>query len=203
TEDGEIPAGEEPNWLTYNSFRQNEQGEGVFNAPDLKVELWLDTNSCPSGLELVAKVMNVGALGVAPGLPVSFYYGTENNPGDYLGTAETTEAVLPGGSTLVTYDYVVPEGGVKEKQFFARVDDKGDGTGTQNECNEDNNTGETKLLEGEVCDCKDNDCDGLVDEDQDMCSSPTACIECGCREPCTMGECPAGFKCVDNYCVPK
>ncbi|NOZ85647.1 MAG: hypothetical protein GXP49_05185, partial [Deltaproteobacteria bacterium] len=321
TEDGEIPAGEEPNWLTYNSFRQNEQGEGVFDAPDLTIKLWLDTKHCPGEIDFICKVMNIGALGVAPGLPVSFYYGTDASPGDYLGTAKTTEAILPGGASLLRWTWKVPAGGVKDSKFFARADDKGDGTGTQNECNEDNNTDGTDIAtaekcngeddncngvidegcdcitgatepcgtdvglcefgtstcdekgkwgpcqggvgpveekcngeddncngvtdegcncidgatkpcgtdvglcefgtttcdengkwgpcEGgigpvdEICNCKDDDCNGKDDDADNLCEPPTSCVECACREPCVFGECPSGFVCKDNYCVPK
>jgi MYXO-CTERM domain-containing protein len=75
--------------------------------------------------------------------------------------------------------------------------------------------GETKCVGGkltcvgattgskEICDCKDNDCDGDVDEG-DLCSQGTKCLACGCRIPCAGGEfgCPKGFVCSSGYCVP-
>jgi Notch-like protein len=55
----------------------------------------------------------------------------------------------------------------------------------------------------EICDCKDNDCDSKIDEDN-PCPQGTKCIKCGCRIPCTGGEfgCPKDFACVEGYCIP-
>lgn len=62
----------------------------------------------------------------------------------------------------------------------------------------------------EICDCKDNDCDGQIDEDPvagsgepDLCSSGKTCVgykdSCQCAAPCQGGEfpCPTGgYNCV-------
>ncbi|MCK5804729.1 MAG: hypothetical protein KAI66_17960, partial [Lentisphaeria bacterium] len=57
---------------------------------------------------------------------------------------------------------------------------------------------------GEICDCKDNDCDGDIDEGDDLCPADTKCVACGCRIPCSGGEfgCPQGFACSKGYCLP-
>ncbi len=67
----------------------------------------------------------------------------------------------------------------------------------------------------EQCDCKDNDCDGSVDEEDPdpLCPPGAACIKaphCVCARPCGEGEfpCPLGQVCVDpanngnRFCVP-
>jgi hypothetical protein len=60
----------------------------------------------------------------------------------------------------------------------------------------------------EVCDLKDNDCDGVADT-LAACPSGNACIEGQCDEPCRGGEfpCPGGYDCRPyegkKYCVPR
>jgi MYXO-CTERM domain-containing protein len=60
----------------------------------------------------------------------------------------------------------------------------------------------------EVCDLKDNDCDGVADT-LAACPGGNACIEGQCDEPCHGGEfpCPGGFECKSydgkKYCVPQ
>ncbi len=49
----------------------------------------------------------------------------------------------------------------------------------------------------EACDCEDDDCDGLVDEQPEgLCPSGSACVECQCALPCVLSEfgfdCPTG-----------
>ncbi|MCZ7680053.1 MAG: MopE-related protein [Sandaracinaceae bacterium] len=49
----------------------------------------------------------------------------------------------------------------------------------------------------EACDCEDDDCDGLVDEQPEgLCPSGSACVECQCALPCVATEfgfdCPTG-----------
>ncbi|MCA9582265.1 MAG: VCBS repeat-containing protein, partial [Myxococcales bacterium] len=85
---GEIPAVEVDNWSSpgLNNYRQNTQGEGVFNAPDLAIQgLDVTIKGCPKSVILGARVVNEGSLGVAAGVPVSFYYGTPTNPGALIG----------------------------------------------------------------------------------------------------------------------
>ena len=42
----------------------------------------------------------------------------------------------------------------------------------------------------EVCDGRDDDCDGTVDEGEDLCDAGAPCL-CGvCATPCAAGECP-------------
>ena len=54
----------------------------------------------------------------------------------------------------------------------------------------------------EICDGKDNDCDGQTDEMAE-CPGASVCIEGKCLVPCKQGEfvCPGGTKCKNGYCV--
>jgi hypothetical protein len=61
----------------------------------------------------------------------------------------------------------------------------------------------------EICNCMDDDCDGMTDEDIPgagaLCPGGGRCIGCGCRTPCLPGEfpCSVGLVCNrDNFCVP-
>jgi MYXO-CTERM domain-containing protein len=60
------------------------------------------------------------------------------------------------------------------------------------------------LPRAEVCDGRDNDCDGMADQ-QAKCSSGFACREGRCTLQCKPGEfpCPAGYQCVDTFCIPQ
>ena len=55
----------------------------------------------------------------------------------------------------------------------------------------------------ETCDALDNDCDGMVDEGGDLCSSETAVCDRGtCIDVCFEGGCPSGQICGDDgVCV--
>lgn len=140
--DGSMPSPEQNNWEVtgLNNFRQNVQGEGVFNAPDLVVDLEVDLTPCPNGVILIAVVRNMGSLGVAAGIPVSFYRGTPSSPVELIETAATTVALLPGASERVSVHYDFPADEEPPFDFFVVVDDPGDGSSTETECNEDNNT---------------------------------------------------------------
>jgi len=55
----------------------------------------------------------------------------------------------------------------------------------------------------EVCDGKDNNCDGIIDTTA-QCPSGFGCRDGQCIKQCVAGEmpCPAGYKCVNEFCVP-
>lgn len=100
---GESPTVETDNWTVegLNDYRQNVQGTGVFNAPNLTVTLEA-VSACDRGeVRLSAVVRNVGARGAAPGVAVRFFQ-TMPAPEVMIGTATTTTALLPGGSERVT-----------------------------------------------------------------------------------------------------
>lgn len=138
-EDLSVPETVTPNWRRLNSFRQNPQS---FDAPDLvAAEVGSDASACPLNLTLRATVENRGASPVGPGLSVSFYLGTVAAPGRLVGTATTTTRLVPGASEIVSVMFAPGAGETAsaELPFHVVADDIGDGTGTNNECLEDNN----------------------------------------------------------------
>ena len=56
----------------------------------------------------------------------------------------------------------------------------------------------------EVCDGKDNNCDGIIDS-QAQCPSGFGCRDGQCILQCGGGEmpCPPGYKCLNQFCVPQ
>jgi hypothetical protein len=139
---GVIPRVEVDNWTVpgLNDYRQNVQGEGVYNAPDLKVlGLEVMLSACPTSVRLRARVSNEGSLGVAAGVPVAFYRGTVADAAALIGVVSTAAALLPGASTVVEID--APLVGDAPYSFLAVVDDDGTGAGVVQECDEDDNGG--------------------------------------------------------------
>jgi predicted Rdx family selenoprotein len=136
---GVLPNPELASWLPpqgFNNYRVSTQGAGVFNAPDLRVDLEVSSAACPVGLELRARVKNAGSLGVPAGVAVAFYFGNDAT-GTLLGEASTTKPLLPGQSEVVTQVFTIGTQ-VPPFAFFVTVDGAGV-TGTVDECLEDNN----------------------------------------------------------------
>jgi MYXO-CTERM domain-containing protein len=59
------------------------------------------------------------------------------------------------------------------------------------------------LPQPEICNGKDDDCDGMADQ-MAMCPSGFGCRDGACGLLCKPGEfsCPSGYDCIDSYCVP-
>jgi len=207
-DDGSIPATETRNWEVpgMNNFRVNQQGEGLFNSPDLVVrDPHARIDGCPPVLAVWARVANIGSLGVPSGIPVSFYY--KDAAADVLlGTTKTTKRLLPGESEVVGLSLALPAA-LKGKtvEAYAVADDDGTGAGTKNECKEDNNKSDTAqavLVEGaETCNGIDDNCNEEADEGDGLCPEQYACIRGECVEKCWSGECPQGRTCALGYCL--
>jgi hypothetical protein len=135
---GEVPAVEPDNWTTpgLNNYRQNVQGTGVFNAPDLAISgVAIDVFRCPT-LDVQVRVTNQGALGVAAGVAIELYRG-DSAAGTLVGTMPTTTSLLPGASETLTFGFEPPAGDRGPFDFYVRVGD----TGGAVECTTDNNAG--------------------------------------------------------------
>lgn len=137
--DGTIPMVENRSWgpQGLNNYRVSSQGKGVFNAPDLSVDLEISTQPCPGGIDLRARVKNGGSLGVPAGVKVDFYLGTDAS-GQFLGEKTTTKALLPGDSEIVTLNFPLA-GHSGPLSFFVTVDG-GKSASVVPECLEDNNS---------------------------------------------------------------
>ena len=154
---GEIPLVARSNWEVegLNNFRQNAQGEGIFNAPDLQVGLEVRLDRCATDqATLRARVTNRGNLGVRPGVNVMFYEGLDAAAGSEIASVATTTSLLPGASEIVELVVDLPEvsGGA---DFSVHVDRNTDSfeavrsVGSVRECDEENNTAN---LSGVECD---------------------------------------------------
>jgi len=148
TSAGNAPALEDDNWTqpNLNNYRQNVQGSGVFNAPDLSVDLVAELDMCNDGfLEVVATVRNLGALGVPSGVEVSLYEGVDAM-GALVGTELTAIALLPGQQTQVSWAVPFAQGD-PAMDFFVNVDGADVVAGVVDECVEDNNDAQTLSAE--------------------------------------------------------
>lgn len=138
--DGAIPVTEPDNWRTagLNNYRQNVQGEGVFNAPNLRATLDVVTQCTSRTVTLSAVVRNVGSRGVAPGVVVQFY---KTAPGNrvLVGEEHTQTALLPGGYERVAVVLADVESGTT--LGFEVVVDGATVDGAVIECAEDDNVG--------------------------------------------------------------
>jgi hypothetical protein len=137
TSSGLTPPMEPNNWEdpALNDFRQNFQGSGVFNAPDLEVNLSVGLANCMQlEFEVIATIRNTGSIGVPAGIDVSLYRGTDAT-GELVSTQATPVALLPGAQTDLSWlEPTTPMG----TDYFVVVD--ADDVELVPECIEDNNT---------------------------------------------------------------
>lgn len=144
TSSGLTPTMLENNWEDpqLNNFRQNFQGAGVFNAPDLSVDLSVGLANClQKEFEVIATVRNTGSIGIPPGVDVTLYRGTDNT-GEVVSTQQTAVPLLPGASTNVSW--LEPNPGGTPQDYFVEVDF--DDVDVVTECDESNNTADANAV---------------------------------------------------------
>ncbi|AWV91202.1 hypothetical protein [Bradymonas sediminis] len=167
---GAIPIGELPNWKQpgLNNFRQNVQGEGLFNAPDLAVTNIATDCNATEGLGFRITVSNLGTRGVPEGAEVAVYVSVDGTE-QYLTTLTTTERLLPGGAQTIEYIWADgPDPGGKLITVRAIADANEAGEGQYPECIEDNN----ELINEASCICRENrDC-----SPGEFCASSGECL---------------------------
>jgi hypothetical protein len=143
TEDGQIPRVPESNWThsRLNSFRQNVQPGGLFDAPDFVVREISRVDCDESQFTVAVVVGNDGSLSVPPGIPTHVVVTTDEARVFDLGTVATTGWLLPGQSEELEVVFSSPSGTHPVSiRVSATIDFDGIGGQTYNECNEDNNT---------------------------------------------------------------
>lgn len=137
-ETGKVPRTSQwlQNWkqMGLNNFRQNSPGDGETAGaiPDLTVRQAKITCDA-AGPTVTAEVCNRGTEPVARGVPVTVY--DNGNPKMVRCTTQTDQRINPGFCASVS---CVWTGGNSGGSVV--VDDRGDGTGIDLECREDNNT---------------------------------------------------------------
>ena len=114
---GAVPRRMRPNWSLpwLNNFRQNAQGEGIFDAPDPTVSLFA---RCTTPVELEASLRNLGEALLPSGIEVAFYVVTDDDE-RLLGTATTTTALFPGQSVVL--NLTAPDDVTTGDTFRARI----------------------------------------------------------------------------------
>ncbi len=110
-ENGGIPQAQANNWQTFNNSRAQAPIDGVHKlaAPDLTVSrVTINTQNCPAGVGITARIGNGGSLHVAAGQTVNFYSGDPSAGGALIGSRQTTRALYPGEFEDVTLAGVTP-----------------------------------------------------------------------------------------------
>jgi hypothetical protein len=137
TSSGLTPPIESNNWEepALNNYRQNFQGSGVFNAPDLEVNLSVGLANClEEQFEVIATIRNTGSIGIPAGIDVSLYRGADAS-GELVSTVQTVVPLLPGAQTDVSW---LEETNPVAQDYFVVVD--ADEVEAVTECVEDNNS---------------------------------------------------------------
>lgn len=144
-EDGQIPMTPLNNWEEpgLNNFRQNVQGDGLFNAPNLlPANLAVDADNCATGgITISFEIKNDGALGVRAGsVTASIYVKRAGQNEEFLQTVTNTRNLAPGAAEAFNVMWTPPNDWVNQR-FDVRVvvDENSQGEQNHNECREDDN----------------------------------------------------------------
>ena len=156
---GVIPPVQLANWTVqgFNNFRQNVQGAGLFDAPDLVVSDIDHVCGDDGSLTIEVTVANQGARGVVAGTNVAVWFSLAGNE-ELVVVLQTTIDLPPGGRETLSFVWndAPPIAAADVFEIRATVDTDGMSAGAHNECIEDNNT---TTFEG-TCRCvEDSDCD--------------------------------------------
>jgi hypothetical protein len=141
-EDGRVPMTPARNWEVpgLNNFRQNVQGDGLFNAPNLTVPMvQVAAEECGTGrLVIRVTIRNTGSLGVRAGAVLTSIWA--GDPERLIATIPNAQPLAPGASEVMEYIWQAPPDQAG-KTFDVRViiDDDGEGNQRHNECREDDN----------------------------------------------------------------
>jgi hypothetical protein len=136
---GEIPTAETESWSLpwVNSFRQNVQGAGIFNAPDAVVALTLD---CTTPVMAHVFVRNIGAAALPSGVLTTVYQTGAGGAAEVVGQGTTPYQLFPSQTAEV--DVALSASASGAGTFYANAE-SGMGGATFNECRTNNNTSAT------------------------------------------------------------
>jgi hypothetical protein len=144
-EDGSVPDVQVLNWTApgLNNFRQNVQGDGLFNAPNFEIEISevVATTCAQTGVVIRFQLKNTGSIGVRSGtVPVSVYITLEGQE-TLIETVTNTQNLGPGAEENFEILWAAPSSAANQN-FDVRIvaDDDGAGGQSHNECHEDDNT---------------------------------------------------------------
>lgn len=155
---GAIPLPATPNWQRpgFNNFRQNVQGAGIFDAPDLVI-LSVEHRCDDDDIAFDVVVANQGARGVPAGIEIALWVTGASGVEEPVAVVTTPDAILPGGRTTLEVRWDDDIGRRGEESFSARlvVDSDHDGASQLNECDDTNND----ATHTGTCGCtRDEDC---------------------------------------------
>jgi hypothetical protein len=166
-----VPTREDRNWeiADLNSFRQNVQLGGLFDAPDLVIlEMRFDVTTCMSETAFFVRVANLGRLGAPAGIPV--HITDAMPPRTPIATGMTTRRLLPGEveSLRIVVPMTLPID--TSRIYFSHVDPPPRRSTAFSECRTTNNIASTTAycappppcrVEGEPCVTVEDCCAGV------------------------------------------